>query len=109
MDSHNAHAVHRQRRLHRQGSVQRVNDEGGPVFAYDRLRRAQTFLRIQGIEISFTREGRAGTRAIRISAGVENPATIVTLVSTVGTVSPASSGCHNISTDLGRSPQGLVP
>ena len=33
-----------------------------------RLRRAQTFLRTLGIEIDFSREGRAGTRMIRISA-----------------------------------------
>jgi hypothetical protein len=38
-----------------------------------RLRRAQTFLRVLGIEIAFTREGRAGTRTIRISSSVENP------------------------------------
>jgi hypothetical protein len=31
-----------------------------------RLRRAQTFLRTQGIEIDFSREGRSGTRTIRI-------------------------------------------
>jgi hypothetical protein len=80
-----------------------------PAALAGRLRRAQTFLRIQGIEISFTREGRAGTRAIRISAGVENRATIVSGVSTVSTVSAVSSGRHNISTDLGRPAQGLVP
>jgi hypothetical protein len=33
-----------------------------------RLRRAQTFLRMSGIEIAFTREGRAGTRMIKMSA-----------------------------------------
>jgi hypothetical protein len=33
-----------------------------------RLRRAQTALRTLGIEIAFGREGRAGTRVIRISA-----------------------------------------
>jgi hypothetical protein len=31
-----------------------------------RLRRAQTFLRAAGIEVAFGREGRAGTRVIRI-------------------------------------------
>jgi hypothetical protein len=74
-----------------------------------RLRRAQTFLRMLGIEISFTREGRAGTRTIRISAGVENRTNIVSAVSTVSTVSPVSSGCHNISIDLGSPPQGSGP
>jgi hypothetical protein len=33
-----------------------------------RLRRAQTFLRTLGIEMSFSREGRTGTRTIRISS-----------------------------------------
>jgi hypothetical protein len=44
------------------------------------LRRAQTFLRMLGIEISFNREGRAGTRTIRISAGAEKRATTVSAV-----------------------------
>jgi hypothetical protein len=74
-----------------------------------RLRRAQTFLRMLGIEISFTREGRAGTRTIRISAGVENRTNIVSAVSTVSAVSAVSSGCHNISIDLGSPPQGSGP
>ncbi len=34
-----------------------------------RLRRAQTFLRMLGIEICFSRQGRAGTRTIRITSG----------------------------------------
>src|SRR5438067_1072704 len=42
-----------------------------------RLRRAQTFLRALGIEITFSREGRAGSRIIRIG----------TLEDTVSTVS----------------------
>src|SRR6266404_857077 len=66
-----------------------------------RLRRAQTFLRVLGIEIFFSREGRAGTRTIRISARAENRATIVSAVSAVGT------GCHDISIDFGKPPQGL--
>jgi hypothetical protein len=37
-----------------------------------RLRRAQTFLRTVGIEIVFGREGRLGTRTIRITATEEN-------------------------------------
>jgi hypothetical protein len=63
-----------------------------------RLRRAQTFLRMLGIEISFAREGRAGTRTIRISAGGESRATNVSAVSTV------STGCDNISINLGSPP-----
>jgi hypothetical protein len=49
-----------------------------------RLRRAQTSLRSLGIEIAFSREGRAGTRIIRMSASPGNPQRQT--VSTVGTV-----------------------
>src|SRR5262245_27921564 len=52
-----------------------------------RLRRAQTFLRMLGIEISFNREGRAGTRTIRISSEMENRAAGVSAVSAVSSVS----------------------
>ena len=52
-----------------------------------RLRRAQTFLRALGIEITFSRESRAGNRVIRMRATSENT---VSTVSTVGTVSTVS-------------------
>jgi hypothetical protein len=52
-----------------------------------RLRRAQTFLRTLGIEMTFGREGRAGTRTIRMSSALENRSTAVSTVCTVGTVS----------------------
>jgi hypothetical protein len=51
-----------------------------------RLRRAQTFLRTFGIEIAFSREGRTGTRIIRVStAAKETPSTVssVSIVSAV--------------------------
>jgi hypothetical protein len=51
-----------------------------------RLRRAQTFLRTLGIEITFSREGRTGTRMIRVSTSGEN---------TVGTVSIVSASRSN--------------
>src|SRR6516162_5060171 len=51
-----------------------------------RLRRAQTFLRAVGIEITFSREGRTGTRIIRVTTGAENT---VSCVSTVSMVSAA--------------------
>jgi hypothetical protein len=47
-----------------------------------RLRRAQTPLRALGIEVTFGREGRAGTRIIRMSASRPKPS-----AATVGTVS----------------------
>ena len=50
-----------------------------------RLRRAQTFLRTLGIEIAFSREGRTGTRMIRVSTSPENT------VSTVSIVGPSHS------------------
>ena len=50
-----------------------------------RLRRAQTPLRALGIEMSFGREGRAGTRIIRLRASRTKPTrTTVSTVSTVG-------------------------
>src|SRR5262249_31837000 len=50
-----------------------------------RLRRAQTFLRTVGIEIAFSREGRTGTRIIRVSTAAEET---VSTVSSVSIVSP---------------------
>jgi hypothetical protein len=61
-----------------------------------RLRRVQTPLRMLGIEISFSREGRAGTRTIRISSEMENRATSVSAVSSVSTI------CHDISLPCGQ-------
>jgi hypothetical protein len=55
-----------------------------------RLRRAQTFLRALGIDIVFSREGRAGSRIIRIRATQEN---------TVSTVSTVSSVCDQPARD----------
>ena len=51
-----------------------------------RLRRAQTALRTLGIEIAFGREGRAGTRIIRMTNLPHDE--IHKTVSTVSTVGP---------------------
>jgi hypothetical protein len=63
------------------------NGNGGwpknPRALAGRLRRAQTFLRTLGIEVTFGREGRAGTRVVRISSVVEKGANTVCTVSTV--------------------------
>jgi hypothetical protein len=48
------------------------------------LRRAQTFLRTLGIDIAFSREGRAGSRVIRIRTSLENTASSVSSVSNSG-------------------------
>jgi len=48
-----------------------------------RLRRAQTFLRILGIEITFSREGRAGNRIIRVSTDAETTVSTASIVSAV--------------------------
>src|SRR3954453_11401926 len=53
------------------------------------LRRAQTFLRALGIEIAFSREGRAGSRVIRMRSFPENT------VSTVSSVSDNGSGADS--------------
>jgi hypothetical protein len=54
-----------------------------------RLRRAQTFLRTLGIEITFSREGRTGTRMISMSTNAEN---CVSTVSIVGAARTNGSG-----------------
>jgi hypothetical protein len=54
-----------------------------------RLRRAQTFLRTLGIEITFWREGRMGTRMIKVSTRAEN---CVSSASIVGAA--VSNGSH---------------
>ena len=65
-----------------------------------RLRRAQTPLRALGIEIVFGREGRLGTRTIRITAMGENRTHDI-----VSTVSRASG--HGDSAGLNQPPPGL--
>jgi hypothetical protein len=63
----------------------RDDTSGGPAWAKNpralagRLRRAQTFLRTLGIEISFSREGRVGTRMIRVTTSVENCGSTVSI------------------------------
>ncbi len=59
-----------------------------------RLRRVQTFLWTLGIEITFSREGRTGTRMIRVSTSAENS------VSTVSIVSAARTGSRCDQADL---------
>jgi hypothetical protein len=61
------------------------------------LRRAQTFLRALGIEIAFSREGRAGNTVIRMRSSPENT------VSTVRSVSDSGFGA-----DSEQQPWGLA-
>jgi hypothetical protein len=61
----------------RSNAVWRTN----PRALAGRLRRVQAFLRTLGIEVSFAREGHAGSRMIRIRRTGENTATIVSSVS----------------------------
>ena len=44
------------------------------------LRRAQTFLRTLGIDITFSREGRPGSRVIRMRTSAENTVSTVSIV-----------------------------
>jgi hypothetical protein len=59
-------------------------DTKNPRALAGRLRRAQTFLRVLGIDITFGREGRAGNRIIRMRATVENTVSTVSTVSSIG-------------------------
>jgi hypothetical protein len=70
-----------------------------------RLRRAQTSLRTVGIEIAFSREGRTGTRIIRISAAPGDP--YRQTVSTVGAVADDGAESEHLSPDcelIGQAP-----
>jgi hypothetical protein len=55
------------------------------------LRRAQTFLRALGVDVTFSREGRAGNRVIKMRTSPENT---VSTVSSVSTGRGAGSGQH---------------
>jgi hypothetical protein len=89
--------------LHLCAESARDDVSGGTAWAKNpralagRLRRAQTFLQTLGIEIAFSREGRLGTRMIRVCTSTEN---------TVGTVSIAgaarSDSSHRDETALAR-------
>jgi hypothetical protein len=67
------------------------------------LRRAQTFLRTLGIDIIFSREGRAGSRVIRMRRSLENTVSTVSSVRDCGPESgsekhpsdPASALCED--------------
>ena len=61
-----------------------------------RLRRAQSFLRALGIDITFSREGRAGNRIIRMRALSDNT------VCTVSSVRDHRSGVRTTSAATGR-------
>jgi hypothetical protein len=67
-----------------------------------RLRRAQTYLRALGIDIVFGREGRSGTRTIRITATGEDQDQSYNTVSTVSRVSDNGDGAV-----LNHPPPGL--
>jgi hypothetical protein len=56
-----------------------------------RLRRAQTFLRTMGIEMTFHREGRGGARTIKLSSAFETGPPRVSSDGTAGTVSTVST------------------
>jgi len=65
-----------------------------PGILAGRLRRVQTFLRRLGIEISFSREGSAGTRTITITSAVDNRAVRVSAVSSTLTQTGALMICR---------------
>src|SRR5439155_14239914 len=67
------------------------------------LRRAQTFLRALGIEITFSREGRAGSRVIRMRTSLE------TTVSTVSTGRGPGAVQHSSGLASARQQFGIAP
>jgi hypothetical protein len=67
------------------GSMSHADWPKNPRALGGRLRRAQTFLRALGIEMAFAREGRAGSRVIRMWTRLEDT------VSTVSSVGPNGS------------------
>jgi hypothetical protein len=69
-----------------------------------RLRRAQTFLRALGVDIAFSREGRGGSRIIRIRATQENIVSAVSSVCDQPAPRPAGEVCDNDSRSVGRYP-----
>jgi hypothetical protein len=72
------------------------------------LRRVQTFLRAVGVDIGFSREGRAGTRIIRIRRSVEN--SVSTVISVKGTHDcgfESASGEHCLPPSGGQIPEAL--
>jgi hypothetical protein len=70
-----------------------------------RLRRAQTVLRVLGIDIAFSREGRAGSRMIRIRATRESTVSAVSSVCDQAAPRPAGDGCdQDACSDLVRRP-----
>ena len=60
-----------------------------------RLRRAQTFLRALGIDIAFSREGRAGRRIIRIRRTLEDTVSTVSSVCDQPAPRPAGDVCDD--------------
>jgi hypothetical protein len=80
--------------------VQRANQSSysanlpkNPRALAGRLRRAQTFLRAIGIDVAFSREGRAGNRIISIRHSSDEA---VGSVSTVSTVREKPDGAHKM-------------
>src|SRR5262249_1998909 len=61
------------------GSIHQTGWPQNPRALAGRLRRAQTYLRTMGINISFIREGHAGTRMIKISKLGEKTARTVSI------------------------------
>jgi hypothetical protein len=73
-----------------------------------RLRRAQTFLRALGIDIAFSREGRAGSRIIRIRRTLEDTVSTVSSVCDQPAPRPAGDVCDDGSRSVGRHPIGAA-
>jgi hypothetical protein len=92
----------------RDGISSRTGWPKNPRALAGRLRRAQTFLRALGIDIAFSREGRAGSRIIRIRATQENIVSAVSSVWDQPAPRPAGDVCDDDSRSglVGRYPMG---
>src|SRR5271166_2345072 len=89
-------------------SVERTSQTGNstgwpknPRALAGHLRRAQTFLRALGIDIALSREGRAGSRVIRMRTLLENTVSNVSTVSSVHDSGP-EHGSEQHSSGLAR-------
>src|SRR5439155_25999819 len=74
---HHRSRSHSHLRAPHHGRPDRVEAKNPRATLAGRLRRAQTFLRTLGIEITYSREGRTGTRIIKVSTSAENTVSTV--------------------------------
>jgi hypothetical protein len=94
-------------------TLREIGDSAGriknPRALAGHLRRVQTSLRTLGIHIIFSREGRAGTRVIRIHRSAENSVSTVSTVSRIGDWGSESASAELCLTQSGAAMQMRGP